>query len=80
MACQGAAALADYDSDAPGCSYTYHQSSAGQPGEKFGASLAVEWTIAYRTSAGDGTFPTITTATPVPLGVAEIQAIVTKDG
>ena len=45
VACQGPAALAAYDVRCAGCSYTYHQSSAGQPGEKFAASLAVEWTI-----------------------------------
>lgn len=66
------------ESDARACTYTYERSSAGQPSNRFRATVSVIWEISWAGSGGaGGTLPNMTTSSIVPIGVIERQAIVT---
>lgn len=62
------------------CSYTYPQSSAAQPGRRYAASVTVTWVITWTGSGGvGGTVDSgLDVPTPLPLRVAEGQALVTS--
>ncbi len=61
-----------------GCSYTYEQPSAGQPGNAYQASVTVSWRISWTGSGGQG--GVLTAALPLPvsfeLRVAQGEALV----
>jgi hypothetical protein len=80
--CSVEAAQQPYDPSGPGaCSYTYVNSSAvSANGRTFPTSTSVTWSITYRTPAGSGTFPALTTTSTSDLAVAEYQALVTCTG
>jgi hypothetical protein len=59
----------------PDCGYTYHSSSAGQPGQAYSVTAIVHWTITWSGAGQGGTFPDITTQATVGFRVAESQAI-----
>jgi hypothetical protein len=60
------------------CSYTYQQSSAGQPGGAYAASVSVTWTATWVGSGGAGgaVNPPLVMHTDFALPVAEGQALV----
>jgi hypothetical protein len=62
---------------ASGCTYTYKQSSAGQPDEKYQISATIKWSVSWTCtgvcdSAG-GTLPVMASTTLAQLPVGEIQ-------
>lgn len=58
------------------CSFRYPKSSFGQPGDKYQATVDLDWRIAWTSSSGSsGAFPTMTTRSPVEIAVAKLQAI-----
>jgi hypothetical protein len=60
----------------PGCSYTYTQSSAGQPGHAYRASITLTWAATWAGAGGaGGAFPVLARTTVFPLPVAEAQAL-----
>ena len=63
-----------------GCSYVYEQSSVGQPGKAYQASLTVSWTVSWTGSGGAGGI--LDRALPVPftfsLRVAQGEALVSQ--
>lgn len=61
-----------------GCSFTYTQPSAGQPGNAYQAALVVTWTISWTGSGGaGGTITTgYTTGTAFPVRIAQAEAVV----
>jgi hypothetical protein len=63
-----------------GCSYLYHQPSAGQPGNAYAASVTVLWNVSWVGSGGAG--GTVATGrpvtTPVTLRIAAGEALVTS--
>ena len=68
-----------------GCSYTYQQSSAAQPGGRYGVTVTSTWQVSWRGGVG----PAATQGGPLPgwhgtmvfaLKVAEGQALVTRTG
>lgn len=61
----------------PDCGYTYHTSSAGQPGEAFPVTATVHWTVRWSGAGQNGTFPNMTTTATVPFRVAESEGITT---
>jgi hypothetical protein len=63
-----------------GCSYTYRQPSAGQPGSAYQASVTVSWNISWVGSGGAGgeVAAGVTATTPVRLVVAAGEALVTS--
>lgn len=76
------AAQAPFVAEVPGeCSYTYVNSSAiSGNGRTFDTSTSVEWQISYDSSEGSGSLDPYTASSTTPLGVAEIQALVTCTG
>lgn len=60
------------------CSYTYHQPSAGQPGNAYQATLTVTWRVSWTGSGGAGAV--LDPALPVPVAfnvaVAQGEALV----
>lgn len=80
--CSVEAAQLGYLAEAPGeCSYSYTNTSAvSANGRTFGTSISVDWEITFDSSAGSGTFPTVTMTTDSELAVAEYQALVTCTG
>ncbi len=64
------------------CSYEYTQSSFGQPGGKYAATVVVTWKVIWSGSGGTGAV--LNSALPVPsalsLRIAEGQALVTGSG
>ncbi|HEY1618460.1 MAG TPA: hypothetical protein VGG25_12635 [Streptosporangiaceae bacterium] len=64
------------------CSYQYTQSSFGQPGGKYAATVVVTWKVIWTGSGGTGAV--LNNALPVPsalnLRIAEGQALVTGSG
>lgn len=67
----------DPKSASPDCGYTYHTSSAGQPGEAFPVTATVHWTVRWSGAGQSGTFPNMTTSATVPFRVAESEGITT---
>jgi hypothetical protein len=66
------------ESDSRACTYSYERSSAGQPSNRFRATVSVIWKISWVGSGGaGGSLPNMTTSSIVPIGVIERQAIVT---
>jgi hypothetical protein len=58
------------------CSYTYIQSSDGQPANSYQASVTLTWTATWVGSGGAaGTFAPLTRTAAFPLPVAEAQAL-----
>lgn len=82
VGCTVGGAQAGYDPERPGeCAYTYVDSSAvSSNGRTFSTTMSVEWTIAYDSSSGPGSFPAVTLSASEDLAVAEIQALVTCTG
>jgi hypothetical protein len=62
------------------CSYTYDQSSDGQPGDAYQASLSVTWRITWIGSGGTGGVVTdgLQVTSPLELRVAAAEALVTS--
>jgi hypothetical protein len=62
-----------------GCSYTYAEPSAGQPGSAYPAAVVVTWTISWAGSGGAGGVITAgyTTGTVFAVRVAQSEALVT---
>jgi hypothetical protein len=62
------------------CSYTYAQSSDGQPGDAYQASLSVTWRITWTGSGGTGGVVNagFQVTSPLELHVAEGEALVTN--
>jgi hypothetical protein len=66
------------ESDSRACKYIYEHSSAGQPSNRFRATVSIVWRITWIGSGGaGGTLPDMTTSSTVPIGVIERHAIVT---
>jgi hypothetical protein len=65
-----------------GCSYTYTQSSATQPGGRYAAAITVTWRVSWTGSGGTGGLldPGLQIAFPFSLQIAEGQALVTGTG
>jgi hypothetical protein len=65
-----------------GCSYTYTQSSATQPGGKYAAAVTVTWRVSWKGSGGTGGMldSGLQIAFPFSLRIAEGQALVTGTG
>lgn len=63
----------------PSCGYTYHTSSAGQPGTDYYLTATMTWHIeAHRSDNATQVFGfdyTVSTAQPLPLKVAEVQVL-----
>lgn len=62
----------------PACSYTYRESSAGRPGERFAVSATTSWHVTWvatgaATAGGD--FGEVNRTTGLSLRVAEIQTV-----
>jgi hypothetical protein len=63
----------------PTCDFQYQRSSAGQPGGVVGATYGIKWQGSWVGSTGTtpaaGQLPDMTSQTPIPLAVAEAQAL-----
>ena len=62
----------------PDCGYTYHESSATQPGSAFVVSATVHWSVAWVGGGQTGTLPGLTTTATLRVPVAESQALNTN--
>jgi hypothetical protein len=62
-------------SASPTCGYTYHSSSAGQPGRAYAVSATVHWTVTWSGAGQAGAFPDMTTTSNAAFRVAESQAL-----
>jgi hypothetical protein len=62
-------------SSSPTCGYTYHSSSAGQPGQAYAVSATVHWTVTWSGAGQTGAFPDMTTTSNAAFRVAESQAL-----
>lgn len=59
------------------CSFTYRHASSNQPGGRFDADVAVEWSISWASNvASGGALPPHTTSTPLRVTVQELHALV----
>ncbi|MBI2169540.1 MAG: hypothetical protein HYU28_08585 [Actinobacteria bacterium] len=64
-----------------GCSYTYGQSSAGEPNDAYTVTATLVYDVTWQGSGGaGGSLGSITRSANVPVRVAEIQALVTDVG
>ncbi|SFK89050.1 hypothetical protein SAMN05421835_1424 [Amycolatopsis sacchari] len=59
----------------PDCGHVYHRSSAAQPGQAFGVTATVHWTVTWSGAGQGGTFPEMTTTSTESFRVAESQAL-----
>ncbi len=59
----------------PACGYTYHSSSAGQPGQAYAVRAAMHWTVTWSGAGQAGTFPDMVTESAAAFRVAESQAL-----
>lgn len=79
VTCKGAGTPFGGDADplssSPDCGYTYHRSSAAQPGLAFAVSATVHWSISWAGAGQSGTFPDLTTTNSARFRVAESQAL-----
>ena len=59
------------------CSYTYENTSAGQPGDAYRATATIEWAVSWSVTgaAGGGALPALLTSAPVSVPVSEMQAL-----
>lgn len=77
--CNGAgtpyAAGGDPAAPSPDCGHVYRRSSAGQPGQAFGVTATVHWTVSWFGAGQGGTFPDMTTTSTTSFRVAESQAL-----
>ena len=73
-------AAVDPRAGSPDCGHTYRRSSAGEPGEVFGVSATVRWTVSWSGAGQAGTFPGLTTSSTATFPVEESQALVTGGG
>ena len=65
----------------PTCGYTYHQSSAGQPGGAYGVTVTITWDITWAGDGGaGGALAPLQTAGAAEFRVAESQALDTSSG
>ena len=71
---------ADPKAISPDCGYTYHWSSAGQPGQAYPVTARVHWTVRWSGAGQAGTFPNLTTTSATAFPVAESQAVATGEG
>lgn len=65
----------DPTAPSPDCGHTYRTSSAGQPGQVFGVTAAVHWTVTWSGAGQNGTFPDLVTTSNTEFRVAESQAL-----
>jgi hypothetical protein len=69
------------DQQSTDCSYTYQQSSAGQPGDAYQGSVTVSYGATWTATDGSGgNLGLLTTTAPFTARVGEIQAIGTPSG
>lgn len=67
--------------DSSDCTYTYRNSSTGQPGGTFRIQAAVRFAVGWSSNAATGgTLPAITRIATLDVAVGEIQAIGTMGG
>lgn len=59
------------------CSYTYRHASTSQPGGRFDASVAVDWSISWESNVGSGgVLPPHTTSSTLRITVQELHALI----
>ena len=79
VVCRGAGtpytAGTDPAAPSPDCGHVYRRSSAGQPGQAFGVTATVRWTVTWSGAGQGGTFPEMTTTSTASFRVAESQAL-----
>lgn len=65
------------DEQTTDCSYTYAHTSAGQPDHAYQVTATIEWEVSWSVTgaAGGGPLPALFTTSPVPVRVAEMQAL-----
>ncbi|WP_413810548.1 hypothetical protein [Streptomyces sp. OE57] len=63
----------------PDCGYTYHSSSAGQPGDAYPVSATVHWSVTWSGAGQSGSFPGLTTTSTASFRVVESQAVNTDN-
>lgn len=64
------------ESQSTDCSYTYPQSSAGQPGDRYTVTTTVVWGVSWQGSGGaGGDLGDFTRSSSVRVRVAELQAV-----
>lgn len=85
VVCSGPGAV--FDESAPDasqrtyCSYTYRQSSSGQPNDAYTVSATLVYDVNWQGSGGaGGNLGTVTRTTTAQVRVAELQALVTAAG
>jgi hypothetical protein len=65
----------------PTCGYTYHQSSAGQPGGAYPVTVTITWDITWQGDGGaGGVLAPLQTVAAAEFRVAESQALDTSSG
>ena len=69
---------ADPKSSSPTCGHVYTASSAGRPGDAFGVTATITWSITWRGGGAAGTLPALSTTARIALRVAESQAVLTR--
>lgn len=59
------------------CSYTYIHTSGGQPDDAYQVTATIEWEVSWSVTGatGGGPLPPLSTSAPVPVRVAEMQAL-----
>jgi hypothetical protein len=65
----------DPKAPSPDCGHTYRTSSAREPGQAFGVTATMRWTVTWSGAGQGGTFPDLTTTGNTAFRVAESQAL-----
>jgi len=60
----------------PDCGHTYHQVSAGEPGQRFPVTASLAWSVAWNGGGQSGTFPNLTTTGTAHWTVRQIQSLI----
>lgn len=80
VVCDGPGAPYDLDMEeaeqSTDCSHTYTETSASEPGERYGVTAEMEWRASWEASTGEsGVFPPVVVVGRTELRVGQIQAL-----
>ncbi len=71
--------VSDPAAASPDCGHTYHQTSAGQPGEQVAVTATLAWNVAWNGGGQNGVFSGLTTQTTAHWTVRQIESLIVND-